>query len=437
MWKRVAIALLISLVSVLGTLTFVYATGAFSPQDFDKNSNRHIEWSEAQDAARAYFRGEITQAEALEILLYYTGGVRVSTTTLLPTPTPPTSSGNYWTPTSNPAPTLFPPPERVTLELSTTRIQVNWEYDEPGVTRFEIAYKVGNRAWQTRYSFTRGSGGMSFPADGLTPGARVDVWVGAANADRGGQWGKTYGIVPRPRPIPTSTPEPTFTPVPTPYSNAYNLGCFHKPRLTTSQPSDIRLAATFRNPPRLQRDPWEAPKDPIFSYGFMLREVEGNALFVRVSSDAKWVLQLRYKAVARSILGHSRGRWVHTLASGTLYNFDARPLAHNHLMFEAVGSSYRFAVNGRLLPLTIDAADRAAIEALIGEYRYYETGQWHGYYGATYRSGSMDMDSTSVSDRRDLVAGAGGYYTTVERDITSASGWSSVRHRLPVAACQP
>ena len=102
-----------------------------------------------------------------------------------------------------------------------------------------------------------------------------------------------------------------------------------------------------------------------------------------------------FKSTGGGYYVHKRGRLRHRLGSGTLTDLDIAPGATNHLMFEAEGETFRFAVNGVEHSVEMDAEDLQAIEELIGSLRYYDTGKWHGYYNATWSgNGSRQLAIT-------------------------------------------
>ncbi len=175
------------------------------------------------------------------------------------------------------------------------------------------------------------------------------------------------------------------------------------------------MVAIFKNPDEPERKPWEAPKFPSFSYGFMLRGIpyegildegmpgKGIGLLVLVSSDKTWRVELRgsYYEARHGDVYSDGGLWVkqynqswgrrrlHLLSSGSLEDagivFNVAALEKNHLMFMAEGDTYAMAVNGQDVPLGIDAEDVRKVEEHIGRYRYYDDGKWHGHRNITWK----------------------------------------------------
>ena len=281
----------------------------------------------------------------------------------------------------------------------------------------------------------------------------------ALSRTEAGPWATATLTVPAPPPTPVPTPRPTPIPTPTPLSNAYGMGCVgHESypssdhyTLITEVVSDIKLAAMFANPPAPARQPWEAPKLPKFQYGFMLRSIPDvhKGLLVLVNSDSEWSVKLREGSTggafsrsyeARDGNEYRQGLWVAqynqswggqgvTLSSGGLRDagipFNTGAKERNHVMFIAEGNSYTMAVNGHNVPLNIDSADLAAVEAVIGRYRHYDDGKWHGHYNRTYKAGGSNHPR----------AWTGGNYET--REQTTEPRWVTVIRPLPWSACKP
>ena len=422
--RRVLITSVLAVFVLLILGLSVLFAGGPTPQ-YDTNSSGMIERDEAHNALRAYFDGDLTQEQALDVLFHYWAAQPVDQPAPIasnqPTPTP--------VPTSTPLPLSIQAPTITYTRVNTENMQVNWKHNAPNVTGYEVRYRPEGGAWTP---WRKGNGNISGISSKhsltLSVGDQVEVRVRSLTTNGASPWAsETLGV---PAPTATPTPRSTATPAPTPVpsqvalTNAYGNGCVGREWLgtvpdpdyygvyfsfktdPTETVSDIRLAAMFKNPPAPEREPWEAPKLPEFQYGFMVRSVpdQNVGLLVLVSSDKTWSVELRHSEGvpfdARSGALYERDRVVKTfrqswgnktlvrLGSGCLTNFDTEPLATNHVMFEVEGNSYRMAVNGVDVPLEVDAEELAAMEEHIGSYRHYDDGKWHGNYNVTYVSTS-------------------------------------------------
>ena len=329
------------------------------------------------------------------------------------------SKGAWVTPqivTPTPVPTVVVlAPVLTRVIVSAGSIQVDWE-QVPSATGYDVRFRVAGGTWYGKRTGA-GTSGVSLPGNYAT-GERYEVQVRALVGESASGWSGEARIVPTPVPTATPTPRPSPTPVPTPHSNAYGMGCVGHPKLpayfryhgTTHSyraVSDVKLAARFTNPPYAPREPWEEPS-LSFSYGFIVREVDGRGMVVLIDEQGDWLVTMRRSEWQGNFLErlsardgmefengqvmathhHGRGLVKSVVSSGNLSEngipFNVGPEESNHVMFIAKGNTYRLAVNGRDVPLGIDQADLEAIEAVIGERRHYDSGEWVGYYNATY-----------------------------------------------------
>ena len=314
------------------------------------------------------------------------------------------------------------------------------------VTGYEVQYSLLGEEYN--YSASRGAHGHG--VNGNIPiGAEVALRVRAHSKTASSAWATEMLTIPAPIPTPTPTPRPSPTPSPTPMSNAYDNGCLGREKLDSDTPSDIRMAAMFRNSPRPEREPWEEPKAPKFEYGFILRNVDGEepgpldsgGLIAKVDSDGFWHVAARSGYVwtdggwqgsyQNLLIGTSwwgnKGASI-LLSSGDLAEagvpFDLEPEALNHLMFIASEHDYRFAVNGQDVPLAIDDEDLEAVDALMGEYYDYDTGQWYGHYNFFRIRDDMIQPNTQI-----------GTYTSKEEAVDGTM--ATIHTPLPRVACAP
>ena len=429
---------------------------------YDINHNDRIEWSEAETAIWDYmWLGDITQAQAVDELLRYFTGIPASvnppthrpspqpspTIRAHPTPVPtatrtPTATP-VPTPTPTPTPTLVAPTITYTMG-NTSALQVNWSYPEALeslVTGYEVRYSLLGEEYNRTVSRTVSGHGVN---GNIPIGTEVTLQVRALSKTASSAWATEILTIPAPTPTPTPTTRPLPTPLPTPMSNAYDNGCWGREKLDPGAPADIRMAAMFRNSASPEREPWEAPQPPKFKYGFILRNVDGEhpgagdagGLVVDVDADGRWRVE--------AILGYvwtwskpnlltgtnwqgSRGRRV-LLSSGDLaeagVSFSLEPEALNHLMFSASGHDYRFAVNGQDVPLAIDDEDLEAVNALMGKYYYYDTGQWHGRYAFFRIRDDMIQPTTNIG-------------TYAAPDVSGDGTVGTIIRQLPSAVCKP
>ena len=441
---------------VLG-LSVLFAGGP-TPQ-YDTNSSGIIERDEAHNALRAYFDGDLTQEQALDVLFHYWAAQPIDQ------PAPAAFSEATPRPTSASTPTLtvtpLSAPTITYTMLNIENMQVNWRHNASNVTGVEIQYRLEAGVWTL---WRKGNGNISGTSSkhslNLGAGDRVEVRVRSLTRNGASLWAsETLALSP---PLPTHTPTPTALPTPIPLhialSNAYGNGCVGREKLPTrylstsiieETASDIRLAAMFKNPPAPEREPWEAPKLPEFQYGFMVRSVpdQNVGLLVLVRSDKTWSVELRrrdnkreYEYEARDGTLYQNDRAVKTfhqawgstlveLGSGNLTNFDTEPLATNHVMFEAKGDSYTMAVNGQTLSLEVDTEELREIDDYIGRFRHYDDGKWHGHYNVTYASTSPRWFYGSPNPT------TGGTYAEQER--TTEPRIVTVHRPYPWVACVP
>ena len=346
-----------------------------------------------------------------------------------PTSTPrptagPTATSTPW-PTRTPRPAatsqptatpLTPPviPPIVSISEGAEWVKVTWKRPDPPPTNttYEVRYRVVGGSWST--PVVRPWGVDSHRIGPVGYHDRYEVQVRAVNAAGASPWSKT-GVS---NPVPTPTPEPTPVPSPTPLSNAYGMGCVGHESLDTDTPQDIKQAAWFQNPPEIQENPWDTPRAQSFSYGFIVRNVEGTGILALVTSEKTWIVELRVPGVRTHMtrvsgggwLSHSRGsksvqQGFTVLSSGSLDGygipFDTAPAAQNHLAFIAEGNRYELVVNGyrMLLNSVIEQSDLDRVEGVIGKYRYYDTGEWRGTYAITRQVGDDGQPSPTTGGR--------------------------------------
>ena len=323
------------------------------------------------------------------------------------------------------------------------RLQVGWEYPPSDlVTGFQIWYRPKGGEWRSKTA-GRSSGGMSFPDERIVPGIEYEVAVRAISRTDTSEWASRTRMVATPIPTSTPVPRLLTTPTPYP-SSGFGVGCDGKTLLPghgyrafkgSREPvSDIMITGEFFNtwvgqpgrptPTPTGYRPWHTPTPLTFNYGFMVREVHGHALTVRATHEKRWYLELRgcdayeplngafrpgcssssaallndatTSASARSGFHGGGSSWntvSYQFRLGTVRRvidsgdfsedgvvFGISKQDSNHMAFIAKGGEYSFIVNGVEVPLHLDASDRAAIEELIGEYRYASDGKWYGYY---------------------------------------------------------
>lgn len=476
---RWAAALLtVGILVALGVL--VAGTLGADPASYDSNRSSYIESDEAVEAVRDYFDGEITQDEAVDNFLRHFAAVPLSPTPRFPVPTlrpqptaTPRPTATTTTPArSSPVPTATPVPVLVAPTIThtmanTSALQIDWSYPDalkPLVTGYEVKFSGAEQ--QTTRTTGRGASGISTGCR-CPIGAEFTLQVRAISHSGPGLWASKTRTIPAP--LPTRTPTPFVpTPEPTPMSNAYDNGCWEREELDRKDPSDIRMAAMFRNAPRPEKEPWEAPKTQAFRYGFILRNVEtvtrdahgsGPGLVAYVGSNGRWYVRVASEGVnARHHTGDPAERWRPLrvgpggviISSGDLAEagvpFDLEPEALNHMMFSVKGDEYRFVVNGQDVPLDIGAEELEKIDDVVGRYYYHDTGLWHGYYnffrwvpseGWLERYGSREPLEGAWG--RSTVTGYAntdiGIYTYLEENWESKM--VSIISQLPRAACKP
>ena len=260
---------------------------------YDINQNDMIEWVEMEKAVWDYMvDGTITQAQAVDEVLRLLAGIPalVNPPTHRPSSQPSPTIGAHPTtvptatqaPTATPIPTLVAPTITYTMG-NTAGLQISWSYPEALaslVTGYEVQYSLLGEEYN--YSASRGAHGHG--VNGNIPiGAEVALRVRAHSKTASSAWA-------------TGNAHDTST-----YTNAYDNGCLGREKLDSDTPSDIRMAAMFRNSPRPEREPWEEPKAPKFEYGFILRNVDGEepgpldsgGLIAKVDSDGFWHVEVR------------------------------------------------------------------------------------------------------------------------------------------------
>ena len=384
----------------------------------------------------------------------WSGGLWVTPGVNVPTPTPS-------------VPRITEAPTVTTLRVSTRSISIRWEYlRDLSVTHYEIQYRRRGASWRTTIR-SKNVSGITIGGN-FFGGERYEVRIRAINKAGGGPWSGHALVVPTPTPIPTPTPRPTPTAVPTPPSNAYDNGCLGKTKLklpsTTPHSregypikvADIKLAATFANPVGRQPSKWAAPVMPTrFGYGFMLRVETGSSYSgiipgvvgilvlakVDESGAATWSVTLRESAFVYRFLPlvadihqtndlkvdfrQNYGALLYVLSSGSFeymgIPFNIGEGEWNHVAFVANGNAYEFMVNGHDVPLGIDRDALAAIEELVGPYRYHDTGEWRGLFNVTYY----------VEDGEPVPRTGGSY----EKPVGGTGRIASIS--LPWAACVP
>ena len=411
---------------VLG-LSVLFAAGP-TPQ-YDTNSSGIIERDEAHNALSAYFDGDLTQEQTLDVLFHYWAAQPVDQPASAASSRP--TSVSSPTPTAMSIPTLAP--TMTVVRLTPDGIQVNWEHRSQDVTGYELRYRPEDGAWATR-SGSKNVSGISFGANSLTTpitfkaGVQYEIQVRSLTRNGASPWASEFRVVPAYTPTPTPA-LPTPTPLPTPYpSSMGKIGCdgkellsghkvgFYYPQVKIA--SDVMLVSHFHNtwkgipgrptPTPEGYRPWHTPTPLSFNYGFTVREVsEGRdsvGLVVRATHEGRWFLELKGCRGPVSpdnpygcyLSRNSSGEWVtppahaartfHVIDSGNFSDdgveFAVDSAGVNHMAFVAKGDEYRFIVNGVEVPIELDADDRAAIERYVGRFRYVSDGKWYGTYGS-------------------------------------------------------
>ncbi len=406
---------------VLG-LSVLFAAGP-TPR-YDANDSGMIERDEAHNALRAFFDGDLTQEQALDVLFHYWAAQPVDQPPPIasnqPTPTP--------VPTSTPLPLSIQAPTITYTRVNTENMQVNWKHNAPNVTGYEVRYRPEGEAWTP---WRKGNGNISGISSKhsltLGVGDRVEVRVRSLTRNGASPWAsETLALS---SPLPTHTPVPTATPTPFPshLTMSKGIGCEGKYLLRGYIPeekayrnvriaSDVMVIGEFFNtwvgvpghptPTPEGYRPWHTPTPLSFNYGFTVRAVsEGRdsvGLVMRATQEGHWFLELKgcrgegRDPYACSRSRNSSGEWAtppvyvantfHVIDSGYFskegVEFFVDKLRSNHMAFIAKGDEYRFFVNGVEIPIEIDAADRAAIEEYADRFRYVSDGKWYGSYGA-------------------------------------------------------
>ena len=403
-----------SLLVIIGLLVLTSAVVlAAPPEDYDTNGNGFIDRNEMEIAIQDFLDERLSLDDTLQLLALYISGKAIPTPTPVPVPTPTKPYNFNWFPTSTPTPVPAIPtaPNITYTRINQESLQIKWQYSSPDITGYEVRYRQEGRSWVTKH-FSSGTSGVSFVGK-YAIGARYEVQVRAVNRAGASQWtGKTLTVL---SPLPTHTPTPFVpTPIPTPFSNAYGVGCWgHETDFPLWPPSDVKMVAWFENPGEAEREPWEAPSTPAFSYGFMVRAIpapahgNGIGLLMLVKSDGTWTLELRSGSFeARHGDVYERGVWVrqynqwrgytlvHRLSEGNFEDvgitFNSGSNERNHLVFIAEGDSYQLLVNGQDVPLNIQQEDIDAVRRVVAPYYYYDSGKWQGYSTITYWSETMD-----------------------------------------------
>ena len=312
-------------------------------------------------------------------------------------------------PTVTPTPVLSQPKRLVPAQTSLTAptitythvniagLGVSWDNSSPDATGYKVRYRPEGGHWTIR-SYGAGVGGVTFGSQAnsvsgegprLDPGMVYEIQVQALSADGTSPWAGAVLVVEEFQPDPTPSPRPTRTPTPS-ILDSYANGCEGREefRLSRRNPAaDIRLVAMFKNPGVPEREPWQAPQLPKFSYGFTLREVEERTLLITVNHNKSWSLRLGEKVsiYQRQFFQVTHGmRIAYVLDSGEVLDLDTQPEAVTHMMFEARDENFIFEVNGQEVAINLDDEDLREIEEFIGGYRYHDDGKWHGSYGVTY-----------------------------------------------------
>ena len=448
------------LVTVMMVGTSLFATSHGNP--YDLNHNDMIEWVEMEEAVRDYMvDGTITQAEAVDEVLRLLAGIPASVNPHTSHPSPqPTPTSTYPTatpiatraPTATPTPTPTPIPTLVAPTITYTMgntgaLQISWSYPESLsylVTGYEVRYSLDGREYPYTLSPTTNGHGV---IGNIPIGAEVTLQVRAISKTASSAWATAILTIPAPIPTPTPTTRPTPTPPPTPMSNAYDNGCWEREQLDSDTPSDIRMAAMFRNPHRPEGEDWEAPKPPLFQHGLMLRNVAGRGLVVMVDHLGRWTVSLHKRGLNadtswvdnRGYKSLSFGQNRYTLASGDLEDegafFDHGPEALTHMMFSAVGNDFRLAINGTDVSVDVSQEGLDKIEEWMEPYYYHDSGLWQGHF-AFYRflDGNEDGDLSSL--REDI-----GTYIVWEKNNAPMHKDSPkmVEHHMPLprVACKP
>lgn len=418
-------AILISVLAVFVLLVLglsVLFAGGPTPQ-YDANSSGMIERDEAHNALKAYFDGDLTQEQALDVLFHYWAAQPVDqpppVVSSQPTPTP--------VPTSTPLTLSIQAPTITFTRVNSENMQVNWRHNASDVTGAEIQHRSEGGAWTPWRKAGRNSSGVSSQHSlSLSLGDRVEVRVRSLTRNGPSSWTNETIALPSPHPTHTPVPTPTPTPFPAYLTMADDITCEGKEVLKGYIPeekrfrhispvSDVMLMAEFYNswsgipghptPTPQGYRPWHTPTPHRFSYGFVVREVsEGRdsvGLVVRATQKGQWSLELKgchgepdpynpYACVRRRIGGErvlppvSSAHTFRVIDSGHFSDdgveFSVDEAGSNHMAFIAKGEDYRFFVNGVEIPLEIDAEDRVAIEKYASPFRYVSDGKWYGKY---------------------------------------------------------
>ena len=253
-------------------------------------------------------RGEITQEEAVDYLLWAWSGLeRWETPIPASTPTPRSTPTPYPTPTvtpspiptptlrpiptSTPAPMLPSAPSISFYRINSGSFQVNWrdpKSSDPPVTGYEIWHRPANGPWTTVPIIRAGIRGTS-RAGIFTVGTQYDIQIRALSANGPSAWSRIAATVPpRPTPVP---PTPTPTPAPTPTPTPCGLVRDSNGEISSSDQSfwfgqdKGRYKSATRSITVINPDTAE------WVYGFKVRAIK-DAFNVMVSDDGKWKVEI-------------------------------------------------------------------------------------------------------------------------------------------------
>ena len=375
-----------------------------------------------------------------------------------PSPTP-VSAWPWPTSTPTPTPTPLQAPTITYTHVNTASVQVNWQHNSPDITGYTIRHRVELGPWQTK-RLNHGTGGVGWnPPGGFQIGDRIEVQVRAITKTGVSPWAGEVFVVPAPLPTPTPTATPVTTPTPYPTTHQSGVGCDGKELLwgyveaekryrRVTPVSDLMVVSDFENTyiqpagvgpracakgcpvltPTPTTKPWNTPTPLTFNYGFIVRNISDGdlgasvALLIRATHQGKWFLELRgctqcgsqfqRHAYAPGVVSIGQrgkaklGYILRSIDSGYFsedgVEFFVGEQRSNHMAFIAKGDDYRFIVNGAEVPLEVDAEDRAAIESVVGRFRYVSDGKWYGGYGSF---GSADITVRSRTTEPRVVYG--------------------------------
>ena len=180
--RAIVTSVLAVLVLFIIGLSVLFAGGT-TPQ-YDTNSSGVIEQDEAHNALRAYFDGDLTQEQTLDVLFHYWAAQPVdqpapaASSQPTPTATPTAAPTTTPTATSIPAPTL-------SLRLPFAgHLEVNWRHNAYDVTGYELRYRLEGGAWRTLKRENKASISGADYTHSFSAGDRFEVQFAVAYQER-------------------------------------------------------------------------------------------------------------------------------------------------------------------------------------------------------------------------------------------------------------